>query len=136
MFIAEKGPECFASKKEAIQECLNSTFLGYISTETLSLATLPKLVIGEKECADVDALEHCIAKELKTCAETTPLNLVESLFKYIRTESPCANFTAKPVQKTKTVKVESNFGQTNRFSVEVLVTTFLIVMIFELNNRF
>lgn len=136
MFIAEKGPECFESKKEVIQECLNSTFLGYISTETLSLATLPKLVFGEKECADVDSLEHCIAKELKKCSESTPLNLVESLFKYVRTESPCANFTSKPVQKTKTVKVEPNFGQSNRFSVEVLVGAFVFAMIYKVTNMF
>lgn len=136
MFIAEKGPECFAAKKDAIQSCLNSTFIGYIPTTTMTLANIPRFILGENECKDLNSLEYCIAKELSQCAETTPLNLVESLFKYVRTESPCANFTSDPEKKIKTVKVEPNHGQINRFCMQTMLGAFLIAMMYKFTNIF
>jgi hypothetical protein len=50
VFIAEKGPECFQEKADAIKECANSTFSKYMPTDTPSLDNLPKFVFGEKEC--------------------------------------------------------------------------------------
>lgn len=38
-------------------------------------------------------LQLCIIKELETCEESTPANLVEAAFKFIRNETPCVNFT-------------------------------------------
>lgn len=52
LFIAEKGPECFTDKKDALINCVNSTFSGYVPNETpTSLSTLPKLVMGAAQCA-------------------------------------------------------------------------------------
>lgn len=43
--------------------------------------------------SDMHSLEECIVTELETCEESTPANLVEAMFKYIRNETPCSNFT-------------------------------------------
>lgn len=44
--------------------------------------------------SEMDDLQHCIVKHLETCEESTPANLVESAFKFIRNETPCKNFTS------------------------------------------
>lgn len=49
LFIAEKGPECFNDKKDALTLCFNQTFNGY-AVPNVTLETLPMLVIGPKEC--------------------------------------------------------------------------------------
>ncbi|KAJ6644216.1 27 kDa hemolymph protein, partial [Pseudolycoriella hygida] len=94
LFIAERGPECFNDKKDAITKCVNATMSGYIPSETPTIDSLPQLIMGEKQCADMNTLQHCIVKELESCEESTPANLVESLFKFVRNETPCANMTA------------------------------------------
>lgn len=38
-------------------------------------------------------LQNCIVEALEVCEESTPANLVESLFKFVRNETPCANIT-------------------------------------------
>lgn len=43
--------------------------------------------------SDMNALQRCVVKELETCEESTPANLVESMFKFVRNETPCANMT-------------------------------------------
>ena len=40
-------------------------------------------------------LQQCIVNELEKCEESTPANLVESMFKFIRNETPCVNFTVR-----------------------------------------
>ncbi len=116
LFIAEKGPECFTSKNDALQQCINTTMSRYIPSETPTLETLPQFVMGVQQCkwveeftvycndknywtisisisSDMNTLQHCVVKELETCEESTPANLVESMFKFVRNETPCANMT-------------------------------------------
>lgn len=57
LFIAEKGPECFNSKKDKIIECANATFSRYATPENekkfkniTSSTTLPEFVIGVEQC--------------------------------------------------------------------------------------
>lgn len=50
LFIAEKGPECFNSKKDALMNCINSTMSSYIPSETPTVDNLPQLVMGVKQC--------------------------------------------------------------------------------------
>lgn len=89
LFIAEKGPECFLEQKNDLISCVNETFSGYVP-ET-NITSIPKLVIGPKQCADFTKLQNCMVRELEQCDESTPANLVESLFRYIKKGSPCAN---------------------------------------------
>lgn len=49
LFIAEKGPECFKDKQEALTRCFNETFSEY-AVHNVTLDTLPLLVVGAKEC--------------------------------------------------------------------------------------
>lgn len=43
--------------------------------------------------SDMDTLQQCIVRELNTCEETTPANIVEALLNYVRNETPCGNMT-------------------------------------------
>lgn len=43
----------------------------------------------------MDELEICIVRELEQCKESTPANLVEALFRFVRKETPCKNFPKK-----------------------------------------
>lgn len=38
-------------------------------------------------------LQQCVVNELEHCEESTPANLVDSMFKFIRNETPCVNMT-------------------------------------------
>lgn len=43
--------------------------------------------------SDMDRLQNCIVHSLEKCDESTPANLVESMFKFVRNETPCINMT-------------------------------------------
>ncbi|XP_073828316.1 27 kDa hemolymph protein-like [Musca autumnalis] len=99
LFIAEKGPECLEANKEGIQTCINSTFSGYVPAEGIeNVKTLPKLVMGAQQCEDIEQLEACIVKKLETCNDTTPANIAESMFRFIKNETICR--TAKAHKQT------------------------------------
>lgn len=51
-------------------------------------------------------LQHCVVESLEKCSESTPANLVESMFKFVRNETPCVNITVKPT--TKAASTSSN----------------------------
>lgn len=42
----------------------------------------------------MDLLQMCVVKSLEKCEESTPANLVESMFKFVRNETPCVNITS------------------------------------------
>lgn len=89
LFIAEKGPECFLEQKDDLIKCVNNTFSGYLKDVDTSTRVIPKLVIGPKQCDDFTRLQNCLVQELEQCDESTPANLVESLFRFVRKGSPC-----------------------------------------------
>uniref|UniRef100_A0A8D8DDQ7 27 kDa hemolymph protein n=1 Tax=Culex pipiens TaxID=7175 RepID=A0A8D8DDQ7_CULPI len=94
LFIAEKGPECFQEQKQPLIDCFNGTLRGYLDESTPKPSEgIPKLVMGQKQCDDMDNLRACFVRVLEDCQESTPANLVESMFKFVRRETPCANFT-------------------------------------------
>lgn len=125
MFIAEKGPECFTDKQDQITDCINATFHTYIPNETPSLDNLPNLILTEKECHDMDKLQICIVKELTQCEESTPANLVESLFKFIKNETPCVNHTI-------VTSSNPNSSEVNRVSFNVFIGTWIMALIAKL----
>lgn len=43
--------------------------------------------------SDMNILQTCVVNELEKCEESTPANLVESMFRFVRNETPCANMT-------------------------------------------
>lgn len=48
----------------------------------------------------MDALQVCVVKHLERCEESTPANLVESMFKFVRNETVCDDIA--PVSQTNT----------------------------------
>ncbi|XP_036319509.1 27 kDa glycoprotein-like [Rhagoletis pomonella] len=108
LFIAEKGPECLDSKKDDIQKCVNSTFAGYVPQNGLSdIKTLPKFVMGTKQCEEMEDLENCIVEKLEKCSEITPANIVESMFRFIKNETICHSTPRVAKQSSWTSGVNS-----------------------------
>ncbi|XP_017850757.1 27 kDa glycoprotein [Drosophila busckii] len=97
LFIAEEGPECLESQKDNIQQCINSTFSSYFNNAELQnninkTKTIPKLVVGQKQCNEIKTLENCIVRHLEHCSKITPANLIESMSYFIRNETLCRNY--------------------------------------------
>lgn len=98
LFIAEKGPECFTEQKDAMIGCMNSTFGEYMPEGGIPdnlPQEVPNFTFGDKQCESMDELKECVVAVLSKCQETTPANLVESAFKFVRNETPCKNVTTK-----------------------------------------
>lgn len=129
VFIAEKGPECFSSKQDEVQNCVNATFHSYMPTEKLSLENLPNLILTERECQDMEKLQKCIVNELENCEESTPANLVESLFKFIKNETLCATVTAPQKADNRSA---ANYSNVNQAFFNVLTGTWLMILIAKL----
>ncbi|KAL0121920.1 hypothetical protein PUN28_007011 [Cardiocondyla obscurior] len=96
LFISAGGPECFQEKQQAIQDCANRTFSGYIpktdpTTNLVGLENLPSLNFGVKECRDMTLLQTCVVTELEKCSDPTPANIMDSIFNFIKRVTPCAN---------------------------------------------
>jgi Protein of unknown function (DUF1397) len=119
VFIAEEGPECFSDKQEALENCLNSTMGKYFGNEMPTLDNLPTFVIKDEHCHDMNKLEACVVAELEKCKESTPANLMEALFRFVRKETPC-----KDVKKTK-----KSSGDSVKATVCVFVGTWLMALI-------
>ncbi|KAG5670170.1 hypothetical protein PVAND_000451 [Polypedilum vanderplanki] len=123
LFIAEEGPECFESKKDQLIECANKTLGKYANMNAPTLETLPTLVIKEENCIDMDKLEECVVKELEQCKETTPANLVEALFRFVRKETPC-----KKKSPVKDNQKGVNASDHTKFSINVLLGTWIMAV--------
>ncbi|KAJ3643496.1 hypothetical protein Zmor_026204 [Zophobas morio] len=88
LFIAEQGVECFKSRKEQLQECVNKT-IGAKNPTDLSVNSLSMFLITDKECNDFDKVGKCIVKELEMCENSTPANVAWSLFRFLKNYMPC-----------------------------------------------
>ncbi|XP_018800316.1 PREDICTED: 27 kDa hemolymph protein-like [Bactrocera latifrons] len=109
LFIAEKGPECLDSKKDDIQNCINSTLSSYIPKNGFDdIKSLPKFVMGMKQCREMEELEKCIVQKLETCSEITPANIMESMFRFIKNETICQNAPRVAKQASMTSGVDSS----------------------------
>lgn len=123
LFIAEEGPECFEEQKQPMIDCFNSTLRGYLDEPTPQASEgIPKLVMGKKQCDDMDNLRDCFVRVLEDCKQSTPANLVESLFKFVRRETPCANFTTPEHSKRGAADV-------SRASLHIILATWLLALL-------
>ncbi|KMQ97649.1 interferon-related developmental regulator 1-like protein [Lasius niger] len=96
LFISAGGPECFQSKQQAIQDCANNTYGGYIpktdpSNNLIGLESLPSLTFGTRECRDMANLQVCVVAELEKCSDPTPANIMDSIFNFVKRVTPCEN---------------------------------------------
>lgn len=133
LFIAEEGPECFADQKDALIDCVNGTMSGYLRDDSAPAASegLPKLVMGKKQCDEMSSLQECMVQALEGCKESTPANLVESLFKFVRRETPCANITGEATPR----KHARNVGELTTASHQVITSTLLMALVAKLLIR-
>ncbi|XP_070503976.1 27 kDa glycoprotein-like [Chironomus tepperi] len=126
LFIAEEGPECFESKRDNLISCFNKTMGKYFKDEVPTLENLPTLVIKDENCVDMDNLEECVVFELEQCKESTPANLVEALFRFVRKETPCGKKkTASNPNSSENVKLSITL-----FGTWMIITT-TIKMIYQ-----
>ncbi|KAF2904448.1 hypothetical protein ILUMI_01729 [Ignelater luminosus] len=94
MFVAEGGPECIESKQSDIERCANETLSHRIPTD-ISLNNLPLLSESTEGCGDFSKLQTCVVEALEGCEDSTPANIVDALFKFIRRVSPCKDYKPK-----------------------------------------
>lgn len=92
---------------------------GYFGEAMPSVENLPNLVIKEENCRDMDKLEACVVRELETCKESTPANLVEALFRFVRKETPCNKYSKKTA-------AAPNGGDFTKMSFNVLLGTWVM----------
>jgi len=126
LFIAEEGPECFELKKDSLIGCFNKTMGKYVKDEAPTLENLPTLVIKEENCDDMDALEACVVFELEQCKESTPANLVEALFRFVRKETPCGTKKGKRSNPNSTEKVTLSFTLFGTWTIAMLAKAILM----------
>ncbi len=98
-------------------------------TEKLSLENLPNLILTERECNDMEKLQKCIVNELEDCEESTPANLVESLFKFVRNETLCASVMSPHKADNRN---SGNFNNVNSAFFNVLIGTWLMILMAKL----
>ena len=123
MFLAEGGLECIKSKSEGLEHCFNST-LHHRIPANFSITSLPLLVIDEEACDDYSNLQACVIKELETCDDHTPANLVDAIFKYVRRSTPCKGHkSATSLEMRKSNNTNSSSVQTASFLL-ILISIF------------
>lgn len=107
MFVAEGGVECLKSHVEGIKNCFNATFK--INPENISFNSVPNLSITKEKCkyvkieiikkifnqfkmfsSDITTVQNCVVEELEKCTDSTPANIVDALFKFVK-KSACKN---------------------------------------------
>ncbi|XP_049291599.1 27 kDa glycoprotein-like [Anopheles funestus] len=132
LFIAEEGPECFSDQKDALMDCVNGTLSGYLKDDSAPATEgIPKLVMGKKQCDEMSSLQECMVQALEGCQESTPANLVESLFKFVRRETPCANITAEANPR----KHARAGGELTKASHQIITSTLLMALVAKLLIR-
>lgn len=90
LFYAEQGPECLEENKENINFCLNASFAQYIPKNSVpDIFTLSQASFSKSECKDIQDFEKCVQFHLKKCNDITPLNIIESIFKFVNNETKC-----------------------------------------------
>ncbi|XP_055906568.1 27 kDa hemolymph protein-like [Eupeodes corollae] len=124
LFFAEQGPECLEEKKDEINNCMNESFAEYIPKNGLpDINNQPQIVMGKKECKDIENFEKCVLFHLGKCNDITPSNIIESVFKYVKNETEC---NAKPKLMTMTDRSSGSMIKTH---ISVTGALFLVVLL-------
>ncbi|KAK9882641.1 hypothetical protein WA026_022510 [Henosepilachna vigintioctopunctata] len=103
MFVAEQGPECIKTHIEGIKTCVNNTLK---ISPTVSINSLPNFFNGTKICEDMDKVKPCIVTELEKCDNTTPANVVDSVFRFIKKRA------CKPEKQRRSVLTKRSLADT------------------------
>lgn len=71
-------------------------------------------------------LQRCVVKVLEGCEESTPANLVDAMFKFVRNKTPCANMTTTTGQLTS--DYDDNPNSAVRFISSLVVVAFAAII--------
>lgn len=124
MFVAEGGVDCLQSQKEALQQCLNSTWGSKIPKD-VTPNVFPVLLFDAQDCSDFGKFRTCVGEALGHCNETTPANLMDAFFKFLKKITPCALIEQEKAQSVK----DSGFSFTPVSSLVLLVTVLLVKLV-------
>ncbi|VEN62900.1 unnamed protein product [Callosobruchus maculatus] len=92
MFVAEGGIECMDQQRQGVQDCLNKTLGARLpDTDELSITNIPTFLFSAKECQDFDTVRTCINAELEKCKDSTPANIIDAFFKFLKKQMPCGD---------------------------------------------
>ncbi|KAL6254028.1 hypothetical protein P5V15_015885 [Pogonomyrmex californicus] len=125
LFISAGGPECFQDKQQAIQDCANRTYGGYIpktdpsNNGLMGLEKLPSLTFGDKECRDMSNFQICVVTELEKCSDPTPANIMDAIFNFVKRVTPCENLLN--AQSAAVTGTQSNASHINAFSIVMIL---------------
>ncbi|CAG9862046.1 unnamed protein product [Phyllotreta striolata] len=126
MFISEKGVECLQERQDGLKDCFNRTVGSrFPDPEDLSVTTLPVLLFTEQDCEDFDTLRQCVIEELEHCKTSTPANIIDALFKFLKKHLPCSG----AVKTDKSVSKDSGMWSSS-VSFVLLVGSFLYIRVF------
>ncbi|XP_060528512.1 27 kDa hemolymph glycoprotein-like [Cylas formicarius] len=122
MFVAEGGVECVQEQREGIQNCVNKTVGSrFPSPDEFSVTNLPTFLFSEQDCGDFDTVRHCIIQELDKCKDTTPSNIVDAFFKFLKKQMPCE----KKVLEVKEASPQTSSSSTFFISSSMLYVIFI-----------
>ncbi|XP_066155701.1 27 kDa glycoprotein-like [Euwallacea fornicatus] len=109
LFVAEGGLECLREKQEEIKTCANSTFGERIpETDDISGINLFTVLFKDHGCEDFDSFRNCIKVQLEQCSDTTPANIVDATFKFVRRQLLCDEESAVLKTDANTLKKEGS----------------------------
>ncbi|CAH1155992.1 unnamed protein product [Phaedon cochleariae] len=130
MFVAEGGVECVKERKDEVQRCFNETLGSRIpNSDELSITSLPTFMFTQRDCDDFDKVRTCINTELEKCKESTPANIVDAFFKFLKKQMPCEKTTPsdeKIASLGKSEKRKTSTSSSSTFSVTLSVFIFTI----------
>ncbi|CAH0555393.1 unnamed protein product [Brassicogethes aeneus] len=90
MFVAEGGFECIQEHTEGVKNCVNATLkIDPTKFTSLSPNSIPTISIDKSRCDDLSKVQTCVVEELEKCKDSTPANIVDALFRFIK-KSACA----------------------------------------------
>lgn len=128
MFVAEGGVECVQEQQEGIKNCLNATLGGrFPEPDEFSVATLPTFLFTEEDCQDFDKIRQCVNIELEKCKDTTPANIVDAFFKFLKKQMPCGKEGGEIVAKTAAATLNQNQTQGGNSAYSITNSILLVV---------
>ncbi|XP_057655861.1 27 kDa hemolymph protein-like [Diorhabda carinulata] len=109
MFVAEGGVECIQNRKDGIHDCLDKTVGSRLpNPDDISITSLPIILFSEKDCGDFETIRACINNELEQCKESTPANIVDAFFKFLKKQLPCQGIKTGSSQVSGSWSIFSN----------------------------
>lgn len=75
---------------------------------------------------DFDTLRNCITTELEKCEDSTPANIVDALFKFLKKQMPCQSKSKSETAQLSSIKLNES-GAWNIAANTFLVASLLLL---------